>query len=296
MKITKNQLKQIIREELSKSINELKGQYSVGADVEKEIDAGTVSASGDLPLYGVEGTLPGSLIGAEITDTGAITDAIPSFTAPSGPRLSAGYSTEGSDKFGLPGGVDVGGKMAMTTGGKVPLMGGEINLSRDIGDYTMKARKTFGNYDLSRGLTGNMVGASLGKNIGDAHFEAGLDMPKGKNGLPSLKQAQVFLQGGGDLGSLSVILGPDLLKTGPGINFQANVFGLARKFGLIKPKPKQKVDAGDGGTVLDDILAAEEEPKRSGPDKTNWPKKLSLPPGGTTRVDETFKRWKKLIK
>jgi len=190
----------------------------------------------------------------------------------------------------------VGGKMAMTTGGKVPLLGGEINLTKDINDYTFKVRRTFGDYDLSKGLTGNMVGASLGKDLGNAYVTAGLDIPKGVNGLPSLKQTQAFLKGGGDLGSLSVIIGRDLLQTGYGVDFQVNAIELAKKLGLIKPKPQQKVD----DEAAEDVTPAPEKSSattsKTGPDKTNWPEKLSLPRGGGTVVNETFKRWKKLIK
>ena len=232
MKITKNQIKQLIKEELGKAINEVYGQYSVGADVEKETDAGTISASGDLPLYGIEG---GGLQGS---DELGVTGVDPlELAEPTGPRLSAGYSTKLKDVDGLPGDIGVGGKLAMTTGGKAPSFGGEVNLTKDINDYTFKVRRTFGDYDLSKGLTGDMVGASFGKDLGgpyDAYVTAGLDMPKGENGLPSIKQTQAFLQGGGDLASLSVIIGPDSLQTGPGINFQLNAIEIGKKLGLLK--------------------------------------------------------------
>jgi len=216
------------------------GQASVGISGEKEIEGvGTIHGSADLPIArGARETVSDyTTHGIHDTDfshplaswrTGGY-----SLEEPTGPRLSAGYSTRGST-YGLPGGIDVGGELTMTTGGEMPLLGGEINLSKEIGDYSMKVRNTYGDFDLAKGMQGRMVGASLGRNIGNAHIEAGLDIPKGEGGLPSLDQAQAFLHAGGDLGSLSVILGPDLLQTGPGLNFQLDLIGLGKRMGLIK--------------------------------------------------------------
>ena len=216
------------------------GQASVGISGEKEIEGvGTIHGSADLPIARAGHETVSDYTTHSIHDTD-LSHPLASWRTggysleePTGPRLSAGYSTRGST-YGLPGGIDVGGELTMTTGGKMPLLGGEINLSKEIGDYSMKVRNTYGDFDLAKGIQGRMVGASLGRNIGNAHIEAGLDIPKGEGGLPSLDQAQAFLQAGGDLGSLSVILGPDLLQTGPGLNFQLDLIGVGRKLGLIK--------------------------------------------------------------